>query len=80
MGGAVLVGTAAVVVVGACVVAGTIVVAGVAVVVVSVLLPHAEATRSAATTPVRTLFMMRVVPLLPRGSGGAVGVLGCRYA
>jgi hypothetical protein len=79
VGGAVLVGTAATVV-GVWLVAGTIVVAAAAVVVVSVLLLHAEATRSAATTPVRTLFMMRVVPLLPRGSGGAVGVLGCRYA
>ena len=74
-----LVGTA-VAVVGAWVVAGAIVVAAAAVVVVSVLLLHAEATRSATTTPVRTLFTMRVVPLLPRGSGGDVGVLGCRYA
>ena len=74
MGGAVLVGTA-VVVVGACVVAGTIVVVGAAVVVVSVLLLHAEATSSAATTP-SYFFTIPVCHPSPEGAGVPTPALG----
>jgi hypothetical protein len=72
--GAVLVGTA-VVVVGACVVAGTIVVVGAAVVVVSVLLLHAEATSSAATTT-SYFFTIPVCHPSPEGAGATSGAPG----
>jgi hypothetical protein len=68
VGAAVLVGTA-VVVVGAWVVAGTIVVVGAAVVVVSVLLLHAEATSSAATTT-SYFFTIPVCHPSPKGEVG----------